>query len=250
MFKRGRGFTLIELLVVIAIIAILAAILMPVFAKARESARKSACLSNLKQIGTGAMMYAQDYDEKILPSWLNYQGPAFDADGLLRCWPNMIQPYIKNTQVAFCPSRETDQGTQGWENGVAHNHDQLGWDGHIIPLPRVRRPAGIIIFADSAAYGWGGSGAVYAAYRNNPDGDNPRPIASRGIYFRSPGQMEFGAADWCDTVVPTSRHNNMSNVIYLDGHAKSIKISSVWIRTGENWNTYWTSERQAFNPDY
>jgi prepilin-type N-terminal cleavage/methylation domain-containing protein/prepilin-type processing-associated H-X9-DG protein len=113
---RSSGFTLIELLVVIAIIAILAAILFPVFAQAREKARAISCLSNGKQIGTAVLMYAQDYDEAIIP-WLTaaeFAGqPRRD-----RLWTGKIQPYIKNgaptpvpikpTGAMFCPSYNQD----------------------------------------------------------------------------------------------------------------------------------------------
>jgi prepilin-type N-terminal cleavage/methylation domain-containing protein/prepilin-type processing-associated H-X9-DG protein len=98
--KVVRGFTLIELLVVIAIIAILAAILFPVFARARENARRSSCQSNLKQIGIGIMQYTQDYDES-LP--LFQVRSATDRTG----WAETVQPYIKSTQVFQCPSDET-----------------------------------------------------------------------------------------------------------------------------------------------
>ena len=94
---RVRAFTLIELLVVIAIIAILAAILFPVFAQARESARQTSCTSNLKQIGIGLKMYQQDYDETYPPSQL-------PSTGLNVSWPTMMQAYIKNEQVFVCPS--------------------------------------------------------------------------------------------------------------------------------------------------
>lgn len=87
--RRKRAFTLIELLVVIAIIAILAAILFPVFAQAREAARKTSCLSNLKQIGTAAMMYEQDYEENCLPAFAGTQ--SFGNQ-----WPELTEPYIKN----------------------------------------------------------------------------------------------------------------------------------------------------------
>jgi len=98
-----RAFTLIELLVVIAIIAILAAILFPVFAQARESARKASCQSNLKQIATGLTMYTQDYDELLCPDRINGAGAA---DPLWRTgvWYNLVQPYVKNTQLFKCPS--------------------------------------------------------------------------------------------------------------------------------------------------
>src|SRR4028119_299121 len=86
-----RGFTLIELLVVIGIIAILAAILFPVFARARENARRSSCQSNLKQIGLGMLQYAQDYDEKFMP----FRDPNNANSPFV--WPNIIQPYTKST---------------------------------------------------------------------------------------------------------------------------------------------------------
>ncbi len=98
-----KGFTLIELLVVIAIIAILAAILFPAFARARENARKASCQSNLKQLGLGVMQYIQDYDEKY-PS-LGTAGSASDAG-----WSEKLQPYVKSTQIFQCPS-ETNPPT-------------------------------------------------------------------------------------------------------------------------------------------
>ena len=108
---RKQGFTLIELLVVIAIIAILAAILFPVFARAREKARQASCSSNLKQLALGFQMYAQDYDES-----LPYSGCTVDSLGswiyMTAAAPNQtynvtlggIYPYIKNRQIFICPS--------------------------------------------------------------------------------------------------------------------------------------------------
>jgi prepilin-type N-terminal cleavage/methylation domain-containing protein/prepilin-type processing-associated H-X9-DG protein len=95
MVRRTSGFTLIELLVVIAIIAILAAILFPVFARAREKARQSSCLSNLKQIATATLMYAQDYDETM---------PLFLHSGINLTAQTRIQPYMANEQIWVCPS--------------------------------------------------------------------------------------------------------------------------------------------------
>ncbi|RYZ80399.1 MAG: DUF1559 domain-containing protein [Proteobacteria bacterium] len=97
---KRRGFTLIELLVVIAIIAILAAILFPVFARARENARKSSCQSNLKQIGLGLIQYSQDYDEKWPVTEDAYRLPG----GAPSSWDLLVQPYVKSAQVMVCPS--------------------------------------------------------------------------------------------------------------------------------------------------
>ena len=103
-----RGFTLIELLVVIAIIALLAAILFPVFARARENARASSCLNNLKQVGIGIQQYTQDFDE-MFPMSEDATNPGntnFDLTNVWNNlhWPSRVLPYIKNKQVFICPS--------------------------------------------------------------------------------------------------------------------------------------------------
>src|SRR5579885_3675094 len=101
--KRTAGFTLIELLVVIAIIAILAAILFPVFAQAREAARLTSCLSNMRQIGLGITMYSQDYDE-FLPLVRDVDSTYIEGN-----WKHLINPYIKNYQIFRCPSNPASQ---------------------------------------------------------------------------------------------------------------------------------------------
>src|SRR5580765_7842537 len=117
---KRRAFTLIELLVVIAIIAILAAILFPVFAQAREKARATSCLSNTKQLGLGTMMYVQDYDEMYpCNSWDTPNIGTVDTDSRspnylsATQWPWRIMPYLKNKQIFVCPS-DPAQGKSGW----------------------------------------------------------------------------------------------------------------------------------------
>jgi prepilin-type N-terminal cleavage/methylation domain-containing protein/prepilin-type processing-associated H-X9-DG protein len=101
-FVRFKAFTLIELLVVIAIISILAAILFPVFARARENARRASCQSNQKQIALGITMYVQDYDETFPPHYPAGFTPAYAGQ-----WENVSEPYVKSTQLYICPSDST-----------------------------------------------------------------------------------------------------------------------------------------------
>ncbi len=118
-----KGFTLIELLVVIAIIAILAAILFPVFAKAREKARQSSCLSNVKQLALAALSYAQDYDETNVI----YGNQGAEVG---KYWYMFLEPYCKNTQVFVCPSRSGTYPAYGYN--VAHG---MGWAVGTIQYP-------------------------------------------------------------------------------------------------------------------
>ena len=124
-----RGFTLIELLVVIAIIAILAAILFPVFAKAREKARQTACLSNVKQLMLGIKMYVQDYDEVNPYMRINLDGWSGGMTGGVARYPGCVtgyfvpwfqavMPYVKNTQLWNCPSQDAPSGYDGSDGGA------------------------------------------------------------------------------------------------------------------------------------
>ena len=118
-WRTRTGFTLIELLVVIAIIAILAAILFPVFARARENARRASCQSNLKQIGLGVMQYTQDYDEKF-PTWAR----RVPTSGDRARWQCAVQPYLKSQQVFECPSNQNATTASGY--GITISTDYSG----------------------------------------------------------------------------------------------------------------------------
>ena len=123
--SRETGFTLIELLVVIAIIAILAAILFPVFATARDKARQASCLSNAKQISLGILMYAQDYDETFP---LEANETAFDKYIYDYTWVHYTQPYVKNLQVFICPSGKMSPPLTGTGNDPYSGQPYAGVD--------------------------------------------------------------------------------------------------------------------------
>lgn len=254
--KRLGAFTLIELLVVIAIIAILAAILFPVFAQARAKARSVACLSNHKQIGLASMQYMQDYDETIIPISLEYAPGTLGVhtDGTVRDWrkqwPYIIQPYMKNFQALNC-SEVTDSDPHiGWasdpeKNGlrgssICINDTMATWGGNTgngvaASYAQIKSPASKIHFADSANVRvggdpWTGGDAGRAQYLKDPDDTSKYQMNNRGGTFLNPFRLSWEGGGI--TPVPVPRHNGFSNVIYFDGHAKAIRLSQYWIRPG------------------
>ncbi|RYX81997.1 DUF1559 domain-containing protein [bacterium] len=120
--NHHQAFTLIELLVVIAIIAILAAILFPVFARARENARRASCSSNMKQIGLGVLQYSQDYDERMISGRMS---PG-NADGQGGRWRAMLQPYVKSGQLFRCPSN-TRNNDNPEDNQFTNNEEKISY---------------------------------------------------------------------------------------------------------------------------
>src|SRR5438093_1575488 len=124
---RKPAFTLIELLVVIAIIAILAAILFPVFAQARERARMSACLSNMRQIATALMLYAQDYDETL--PYIRFHCPGATRGARCYVWKNAIRPYLKSLDVFACPSNPYGRTQPGlYSDPATPGSNAEGWE--------------------------------------------------------------------------------------------------------------------------
>jgi prepilin-type N-terminal cleavage/methylation domain-containing protein/prepilin-type processing-associated H-X9-DG protein len=197
-----RGFTLIELLVVIAIIAILAAILFPVFARAREKARQTACLSNVKQLALGCHMYAQDYDERF-PCVQHRYGHS-----PTRFWFQVIQPYVMNEQVVVCPSEPGTTPGYGW------NYPHAGYRldlGHQLFLGDIQYPSEMMLFGDS----------------------NP---GSYRYYLYCGPHWPGGIRD--DTNVVSERHNGGANFGYADGHGKWVRTSSI-LSTSADAQRFW-----------
>lgn len=249
-----RGFTLIELLVVIAIIAILAAILFPVFAQAREKARAISCISNLRQLGTAAKMYEQDYDETVisehLESWSGNDEKGNPND-YKNYWTYYIQPYIKNWQITGCPDDSTDG--PDWVNtpykernhaGLNINDLMSGWDNDAVKVAALDRVADEVQFADGVitasktGYDWGqGAGSLgeFAKFKAHPDDFGAFGHAGEGQYFHNEDR-----AKWEGGLVhiPAPRHSGSCNVTFFDGHSKAIKLSQYWLSDARKaeWN--------------
>jgi prepilin-type N-terminal cleavage/methylation domain-containing protein/prepilin-type processing-associated H-X9-DG protein len=185
-----RGFTLIELLVVIAIIAILAAILFPVFAKAREKARQTSCLSNTKQLILAELQYVQDYDECFSP-----YGDHYCPAGSCRHWWDVIAPYMKNTQILSCPSQPGGE----WRDYAINYTHTAGCRGDSA-LAAIRYPAETWFFMDGQ-YSSTNTNGYYIAY----------------CRICSPAGVSSGR-DW--NGMGADRHNDGANCAFVDGHAK------------------------------
>ncbi|MGI5819996.1 MAG: type II secretion system protein [Armatimonadota bacterium] len=228
MFHRRRGFTLIELLVVIAIIAILAAILFPVFARAREKARQSSCLSNAKQIGLGMQMYIQDYDERFPDLYYNLDVPPGRVD-VVMC----LEPYIMNLAIWDCPSaaRETRK-----PDFVALNHWSYGYNRRLnrVKLATIKRAAEIVMFADATMDSWG-PGRLYDPAGTSEDapmvvnGYNPHiaDVDFTGVTADN-SRWDTGANGGRPGMNFCPRHNGQGNVNYADGHAKSVTYGALY----------------------
>jgi prepilin-type N-terminal cleavage/methylation domain-containing protein/prepilin-type processing-associated H-X9-DG protein len=215
--RSARGFTLIELLVVIAIIAILAAILFPVFAQARDKARSSACLSNAKQQALAFHMYAQDYDETTVMAYFGDWSPCCADRGGHYPWPKQLAPYVKNKGVYTCPSLASanwDTLKDAYGKGEQYDFPSVigyGLNPNVAArsMAVVDKPAETIAICETryyspghpsynAAWGW------YGAYPSNSAVDPGAPIKGQ-TYSHS---------------LTANRHSEGNNIAFADGHAK------------------------------
>ncbi len=200
MKTRRVAFTLIELLVVIAIIAILAAILFPVFARAREKARQTSCLSNVKEIGLAMLMYVQDYDEMFPRTyWGSTSWYWWPYDYYSRgMWMASVYPYAMNIQIFQCPSNTTYK----WTGRYVGNGFSYPMNGYLSGqmLAEVKYPAQCISNIDGYYY-WTNHAKLTEAI----------------------GGINYPAL--------VGRHNGGCNAVHVDGHAKWYKFENVWGRS-------------------
>ncbi len=212
--RQRKGFTLIELLVVIAIIAILAAILFPVFAKAREKARTSSCQSNLKQIGTAIAMYVQDYDETWPYMWMNIPGVITGSNYIT--WADFIQPYVKNYQLLQCPSKQYTQAQMAYTTtpfSYAFNGSPGGFNGGAKEA-NIAAPAETIDVFD----GWGSMDVFW------PNQDLANIVS--GIV----------GGNSTAVIAAARRHSDGANCLFADSHVKwrsSAKAGEFTIAAGD-----------------
>ena len=230
--KRVRAFTLVELLVVIAIIAVLSSILLPVFAQIREHARQTTCLSNTRQLMTAALLYCQDYDEKlpILGIYVGKEG----SDGRGR-WMWQIKGYVNNGQIFTCPhvpkneydgSMWTDRGGYGWAEQIwGKDIDSPASDGYA--LSEIGHLTEMIVLGDT---GFDGSSG-WAMYRRPPwiGSADERP----GYYaqFRHHATSFRPIQDTYRNVTRQLPMDGLCNFAFLDGHAKSLRAGVAFVRT-------------------
>ncbi len=208
--RKSRGFTLIELLVVIAIIAILAAILFPVFARARENARKATCQSNLKQIGTATMMYLQDYDEKMPFLYVNTGDdtrpiPGWSGStGRYIYWAELLYPYVKNGQAFQCPNQILTKSTDMESYYCFPTPYTFNYSLQGMAQAQITTPAQCMLVGDGVNQldtRWTPA-TMAALYNNQPTGTWPLTTT------------------YCTRV---RKHSDGYNLAYADGHVKWAK---------------------------
>jgi len=256
MSRLKRGFTLIELLVVIAIIAILAAILFPVFAQAREKARQTACLSDTKQLGTSMAMYTQDYDE-LMPlaiEWNNWT-----------IWTERIQPYMKSWDIMYCPSGGNVRLPNSWDlpqyrwwgnwkyfvqfgynasymNRAAGDCSDIQIKGNAFGPPTalaaINQPSATVMLAETGQDALGdykdnlGTNIVYG-----PGGYTAPDVCTYGDWGPFNGNLwyaEYGSTAKTKLGFFRPRHSDGGNITFCDGHSKLLRAGQ--LAAGTDWN--------------
>ncbi len=218
-----RAFTLIELLVVIAIIAILAAILFPVFARARENARRSSCQSNLKQIALGFKQYIQDYDE-LYPTANNTATPGGNGG-----WVIILQPYLKSTQIFQCPS---DTGAPGPLGPMSNGYTDYWMNGNCAQKNEAAFTAVSNTFLIGDGDGSNQGLADYnATYDGFVDGDSTKTLINTSLITAWNTVLGAGAPA-AQQQRSSIKHLEGANYGFADGHVKWLRNSKPSNDTG------------------
>lgn len=210
--RKKSGFTLIELLVVIAIIAILAAILFPVFARARENARRASCQSNLKQIGLGIMQYTQDYDEMMVPC-RNYQFPG-SGNAQVAPWHFLVQPYVKSVQLFKCPSNTSNDALVNTESTAIPARYSASYVANAGQTDNTNGPNGTRPMADNIS-------SSIAAIENSATTIVvlERATGSDDKMYEAPNFVNGASSN-------LTNHLGTTVFLFADGHVKSLKPSA------------------------
>ncbi len=229
-YARRPGFTLIELLVVIAIIAILAAILFPVFAQAREKARQTACMSNTRQFAMSTAMYVQDWEAHMFFSFNRFGNRGYR-------WMQMILPYMRTPAAYHCPTAtrrpplNVEEQVYGYNWQYLGNSRLLNYGGRgLVPDSAITHPSLTIAFADSAGSlsAMGTPAEGHAGYSIDPPTPKPDPDWS-------------GYHDPDDPAMVSNRHGGGANLAFCDGHAKWYHLDVIY-RDNSLWNGRGTPE--------
>jgi prepilin-type N-terminal cleavage/methylation domain-containing protein len=199
------GFTLIELLVVIAVIAILAAILFPVFAQARARARQIRCASNTRQLALGVLMYTQDHDDTLPPVAYPVAGGATNDNAVL--WPDLLAPYLKNTGVLLCPADRRARASSYGLNELAFADLTDPVHPPVRPLAAFQTPAATVMLGEIGT---------------EDDLTTDRPDRTKMVAPGSPLNDDADAR-------PAARHFERVNLAFMDGHEQPLRLDQFYL---------------------